>query len=96
MLHAPLTPQLKRTFSATTGSVRSFEEAQYPLPQIGDVDLMLQVYTHKSLRIPGQPYDDNERLSELGSKALEMAVVSSLFRKQPLVRPLLSSFSLPS
>jgi hypothetical protein len=92
MLQAPLevTPQLKRTYSATTGSVRACDDL-VPLPKITG-ELILQVYTHKSLRIPGgQNFDeDNERLSDLGLKALEMAVAFSLFRKHPLVSPFTS------
>lgn len=57
------------------------------LPSIGH-DSYLQVYTHKSLRRPGAKlaeYDDNERLSVLGAKALEMAVLDALMGERPFL-----------
>ncbi|PPQ78054.1 hypothetical protein CVT25_015599 [Psilocybe cyanescens] len=60
-----------------------------PLPKIeGDLDLMLDVYTHHSLRYSGAPmngdYGDTERLAELGSKVLDLAVTYHLFSVKPL------------
>lgn len=60
-----------------------------PLPPI-DLDLALQVYTHPSLRretdrTPEQ-YGDNERLAELGSSVLEMAVTFALFNVRPMLK----------
>ena len=61
-----------------------------PLPRIdGDVDLMLDVYTHSSLRFGGAPmnddYGDTERLAELGAKVLELTVTNQLFRQRPFL-----------
>jgi len=61
-----------------------------PLPKIeGDVDLMLDVYTHSSLRFGGAPmnedYGDTERLAELGAKVLELTVTNQLYSQRPLL-----------
>lgn len=61
-----------------------------PLPRIeGDVDLMLDVYTHSSLRFGGAPmnddYGDTERLAELGAKVLELTVTNQLFLHRPFL-----------
>jgi hypothetical protein len=61
-----------------------------PLPRIeGDVDLMLDVYTHSSLRFGGAPmnddYGDTERLAELGAKVLELTVTNQLFLQRPFL-----------
>jgi hypothetical protein len=61
-----------------------------PLPKIeGDVDLMLDVYTHSSLRFGGAPmnedYGDTERLAELGAKVLELTVTNQLFLHRPFL-----------
>ena len=59
-----------------------------PLPMLQDanINLMLDVYTHHSLRIPGQPmqksYGDTLRLRDLGEKALDLAVTDVLFAQQ--------------
>lgn len=56
-----------------------------PLPPI-DGERMLQVYTHKSLRMPGAREGedtDNERLSALGERVLEMAVLDALMGERP-------------
>lgn len=63
-----------------------------PLPKIdGDVDLMLDVYTHSSLRpsLPGVPptmnnnYGDTLRLEDLGAKVLDLAVTVHLYNERP-------------
>jgi hypothetical protein len=50
-------------------------------------DIILQVFTHKSLRrSTGEPQDesvDNERLAELGEKVLETVVTHYLFIQRP-------------
>ena len=61
-----------------------------PLPRIdGDVDLMLDVYTHSSLRFGSAPmnddYGDTERLAELGAKVLELTVTNQLFSQRPFL-----------
>ena len=61
-----------------------------PLPKIdGDVDLLLDVYTHKSLRFGGAPmndeYGDTERLAELGDKVLKLAVAFHFYSKKPML-----------
>ena len=51
---------------------------------------MLEVFTHKSLRgfqPPGTEHEEfgnNERLSELGEKILEMVATACLFKRKPL------------
>lgn len=61
-----------------------------PLPKIeGDVDLVLDVYTHKSLRFGGAPmnedYGDTDRLAELGARILELAVTFHFYSKKPMM-----------
>jgi dsRNA-specific ribonuclease len=61
-----------------------------PLPKIeGDVDLMLDIFTHSSLRFDGAPmnddYGDIERLGELGAKVLELTVTNQLYSQRPLI-----------
>jgi len=65
---------------------------QYPpLPKL-DGDVILEVFTHRSLRFPGAPLDQdseyggNERLAVLGEKVLEAAVTDTLFRKRPMLK----------
>lgn len=62
-----------------------------PLPQLqgGDIDLMLDVYTHHTLRAPDQQmkgdYGDTSRLRDLGQKTLELVVTYILFsRREPM------------
>ncbi len=47
---------------------------------------MLDVYTHRTLRVPGQQmkegYGDTERLRDLGQKTLEFVVTYVLFSQQ--------------
>ena len=62
-----------------------------PLPKLTG-DIILDVFTHRSLRFPGAPisedseYGDNERLAVLGEKALETAVTDTLFKKRPMLK----------
>jgi dsRNA-specific ribonuclease len=61
-----------------------------PLPKIeGDVDLLLDVYTHKSLRFGGAPfndeYGDTERLAELGARVLDLAVTFYFYSRKPML-----------
>lgn len=62
------------------------------IPQLPKItgDIILEVFTHRTLRFPGAPpaseeYGDNERLAELGSKALDTAVTYALFCKRPML-----------
>ena len=65
-----------------------------PLPSLPKLigEIILEVFTHRSLRFPGAPinedseYGDNERLAILGEKVLETAVTDTLFRKKPLLK----------
>jgi len=63
-----------------------------PIPEIGgDIDLLLEVYTHASLRNPSHTqmnaeYGDTDRLAELGANALDLAVTNHFY----LARPILS------
>lgn len=58
------------------------------LPKITG-DIILEVFTHRTLRFPGAPsndeYGDNERLAALGAKALETAVTYTLFCRRPML-----------
>ncbi|EKM61301.1 uncharacterized protein PHACADRAFT_247810 [Phanerochaete carnosa HHB-10118-sp] len=66
--------------------------AQYPpLPQLNG-NVILDVFTHRSLIFPGAPLDQDseygggERLAVLGEKAAEVAVTETLFRKRPMLK----------
>ncbi|KAH8099376.1 ribonuclease III domain-containing protein [Cristinia sonorae] len=54
-------------------------------------DIILEVFTHRSLRFAGAPanedseYGDNDRLAFLGDKAFDLAVTDALFRKRPML-----------
>jgi dsRNA-specific ribonuclease len=61
-----------------------------PLPEIvGDGDLLLDIYTHKSLIPSGTPmneeYGDTDRLADLGARVLDLAVTSHLHSKRPML-----------
>ncbi|KAL0951582.1 hypothetical protein HGRIS_008264 [Hohenbuehelia grisea] len=60
-----------------------------PPPKIQDPDLVLDVYTHKSIRFHGSPandeYGNTERLAIIGQQALEAAVTQALFFRRPLL-----------
>ncbi|KAG5342030.1 hypothetical protein C0989_005710 [Termitomyces sp. Mn162] len=60
-----------------------------PLPKIeGDVDLLLDVYTHSSLRYGvsmNEEYGDTDRLAELGHRILDLAVTFHYFSKRPIL-----------
>ncbi|KAG6814140.1 hypothetical protein H0H92_002135 [Tricholoma furcatifolium] len=60
-----------------------------PLPKIeGDIDLLLDVYTHRSLRFGGalnDDYGDTDRLAELGHRVLDLAVTFHYFSKRPML-----------
>ncbi|KAG6889997.1 hypothetical protein C0995_012957 [Termitomyces sp. Mi166 len=62
-----------------------------PIPKIeGDVDLLLDVFTHRSLRF-GQSaamnndYGDTDRLAELGHRILDLTVTFHYFSKRPML-----------
>ncbi|KAJ3483127.1 hypothetical protein NLI96_g6521 [Meripilus lineatus] len=83
--HSP-GPSLKRA--------RSLTQSMTNLPTIPRIsgDLILTVFTHRSLRFPGAPrdddaeYGDSDRLAVLGEKALDMAVTDALWRKRPMLK----------
>lgn len=61
-----------------------------PLPKIkGDIDLLLDVYTHSSLRFDGAPMNDDygstDRLVELGEKVLELVVTNHFYLEKPFL-----------
>jgi hypothetical protein len=61
-----------------------------PLPQIiGDVDLLLDVYTHRSLIPSGAPmneeYGDTDRLADLGARALDLTVTFHFYSRKPML-----------
>jgi len=59
-----------------------------PAPKLRG-DIILEVFTHKSLRFPGAPvneeYGDNVRLAVLGQKVLECAATYTLFNRRPML-----------
>jgi dsRNA-specific ribonuclease len=64
-----------------------------PLPPITNIDTLLQVFTHPSIRRQPSPmametddYADNERLAFLGKLTLEAAVIRSLFNHRPMLK----------
>ncbi|KAJ7103383.1 hypothetical protein B0H15DRAFT_812091 [Mycena belliarum] len=60
-----------------------------PLPKIdGDVDIMFDIFTHKSLQGnhgTNDEYGDTNRLVELGARALQLALTSHFFYKRPVL-----------
>jgi len=61
-----------------------------PLPKIdGNIDLMLDVYTHSSLRPTdatiemNDTYGDIQRLEELGTKILDLAITLHFYNERP-------------
>lgn len=62
-----------------------------PIPKLQG-EIILEVFTHRSLRFHGAPldqdseYGDNERLAVLGEKVLEAAVTDALFRQRPMLK----------
>ena len=78
---------LKRTRS---GNQRRFNASLAPpLPQIRSGDLILQIFTHKSLRRPNatpEQYGDNERLADLGKVVLDAAITRTLFNIRPILQ----------
>jgi len=66
------------------------DPANYPeLPKISG-EIILEAYTHKSLRIQ-TPYSvdifsDNERLGVLGEMALKLAVANVLYQQKPTLK----------
>jgi len=60
------------------------------IPKIGgDVDILLDIYTHRSLRVPtlqmNEEYGDADRLAVLGAAALDFSVTRYLFLLRPHV-----------
>lgn len=81
-------PSLKRHRSP------SLTMSSAPLPPLPKLvgEIILDVFTHRSLRFPGAPtnedseYGDNDRLAVLGEKVLDAAVTDVLFRKRPMLK----------
>ena len=64
--------------------------SQLQLPKIdGETDILLDIYTHRSLRIGGdlmnEEYGDPERLAELGQQVLRLAVTFHFYSLKPLI-----------
>ena len=61
-----------------------------PIPKLMG-EIILDVFTHRSLRFPGAPtndaseYGDNIRLALLGETVLQTAVKATLFKKRPML-----------
>lgn len=65
-------------------------DALPPLPGLSG-DIILEVFTHKSLRFTGAPTAsgdeyENNRLAVIGQKASEMAITDALFRQRPVLQ----------
>lgn len=62
---------------------------EVPLPLIDDMDLFLEVHTHRDIRPPTAHNDirlsDTERLADLGAKILDTVVTYHLFSKTPYI-----------
>ncbi|KAF8913150.1 hypothetical protein CPB84DRAFT_1957520 [Gymnopilus junonius] len=60
-----------------------------PLPKIdGDFELMLDIYTHSSVRTNPtmtEDYGDTERLAELGAKVLDLVITYHLYSERPFL-----------
>lgn len=80
--------------AAMSNALKRCRSQPYVKSRIADIpqlrgDIVLQVFTHKSLDFPGssqKAFGNNARLAELGQQALELAVTDTLFHlKQPLL-----------
>ena len=71
------------TGAASTSSASTARFPELPNIQGG---LLLDVNTHRTLRSEGtNAFSDNERLSEVGEMALNLAVTNYLYHKQPVI-----------
>ncbi|KAK0205676.1 hypothetical protein IW262DRAFT_1444006 [Armillaria fumosa] len=80
-------PNLTHQSSSNSTLKRTRSSEQVALPTL-EPDTYLRVYTHKSLRracASPDEYEDNERLSVVGEKALDAAVMTALFYERPLL-----------
>ncbi|KAI0785071.1 hypothetical protein C8Q75DRAFT_809611 [Abortiporus biennis] len=81
-------PSLKRPRSNTIPSKMT---SLPPIPRLSG-EIILEVFSHRSLRFRGAPADedlefgDNDRLAAIGEKAFELAVTDALFRKRPMLK----------
>ncbi|OAX44418.1 hypothetical protein K503DRAFT_765037 [Rhizopogon vinicolor AM-OR11-026] len=77
------TSTLKRTRSPDLEAPP--EDSELPdIPKLSGRDIILEVYTHKSLRLAcNARFRDNERLSVLGHEILEMMTTQLLFFRKP-------------
>ena len=76
--------------SSFTSLKRARDEKRFPpLPKLTS-ELILQVYTHISLRRLSdkgpEEYGDNERLIELGKSVLDALITYVLFNKRPMLK----------
>jgi hypothetical protein len=83
---------LRPIMSITLKRGRSNSYIKSNIPDIPPLygDIILQVFTHRSLDFPPgssqKVFGDNARLAELGRQALELGVTHTLFNmKQPLL-----------
>ena len=62
-----------------------------PIPKLNG-EVLLDVFTHRSLRFEGAPtdetseYGDNMRLATLGEAILRATVMDTLFKKRPMLQ----------
>lgn len=82
VLRVPLLPEI---------TVRSLDVLSYKALHLDLLqgDMMLDVFTHQSLRFSGAPANDDygspDRLVFLGRSVLEVAVASALFYQRPML-----------
>jgi hypothetical protein len=87
----PVPTPLRPIMSITLKRGRSDSYIKSNIPDLPPLygDIILQVFTHRSLDFPGsgqKVFGDNARLAELGRQALELGVTHTLFNmKQPLL-----------
>jgi dsRNA-specific ribonuclease len=79
-----------QTQNSSTSLKRARDERQLPpLPKLTS-ELILQVYTHISLRrqtgVGPEEHGDNERLIELGKAVLDALVTNVLFDRRPMLK----------
>lgn len=89
---APMLPPKMRGSAASAGALslkRPRAPSHPPLPELKQ-DLVLEVFSHRSLRHEGTPmneeFGDGARLAELGAQVLQMVVTWSLFTKRPMLQ----------
>lgn len=90
--HSFTNPSLKRQHSDLSAPTNSGAKMTSfpPIPKLNG-EVLLDVFTHRSLRFNGAPldstseYGDNMRLAVLGDAIMRASVIDTLFRKRPML-----------